>query len=181
MSEKQNFFCHLYLCHCHRLCRRCRLSFGGRHCSKLESFADVGIVLKCGKENAVAATKSVVEQALFCQALSEAAELGVDEPLPLQQRTASLAAAIERALAAAVPSAVVAAMANSPVLYWAGPNDGVAEELTLKTNEITRKRSHFLEGTYAVHVSEMFCVCLFCFVLFCLFVVRAVTVLFLGR
>ena len=36
-----------------------------------------------------------------------------------------------------------------------GPRcDGVAEELTLKTNEITRKRSDFLEGTYAVHGIE---------------------------
>jgi glucosamine--fructose-6-phosphate aminotransferase (isomerizing) len=30
----------------------------------------------------------------------------------------------------------------------------VAEELTLKTNEITRKKSDFLEGTYAVHGIE---------------------------
>ena len=30
----------------------------------------------------------------------------------------------------------------------------MAEELTLKTNEITRKKSDFLEGTYAVHGIE---------------------------
>ena len=30
----------------------------------------------------------------------------------------------------------------------------VLEELTLKTNEITRKKSDFLEGTYAVHGIE---------------------------
>jgi glucosamine--fructose-6-phosphate aminotransferase (isomerizing) len=39
-------------------------------------------------------------------------------------------------------------------LYWAGRNNGVAEELRLKTNEITRKKSDFLEGTYAVHGIE---------------------------
>ena len=33
-------------------------------------------------------------------------------------------------------------------------NDGVAEELTLKTNEITRKRSDFFEGTYGAHGVE---------------------------
>ena len=32
--------------------------------------------------------------------------------------------------------------------------DGVAEELTLKTNEITRKPSDYLEGTYAAHGIE---------------------------
>jgi len=33
-------------------------------------------------------------------------------------------------------------------------NNGVAEELALKTNEITRKKSAFLEGTFAVHGIE---------------------------
>ena len=40
------------------------------------------------------------------------------------------------------------------MIYFAGRNTGVAEELTLKTNEITRKKSDFLEGTYAVHGIE---------------------------
>jgi len=40
------------------------------------------------------------------------------------------------------------------LVYFAGRNNGVAEELTLKTNEITRKKSDFLEGTYAVHGIE---------------------------
>ena len=32
--------------------------------------------------------------------------------------------------------------------------NGVAEELTLKANEVARKKSDFLEGTYAVHGIE---------------------------
>lgn len=117
---------------------------------KLQSYADDGIVLTCGKEGAVAATKSVIEQALVCQALSEAIE--GDTGARLASRCAELASAIDEALSTIVPADIVEALAKSPVLYWAGPNDGVAEELTLKTNEITRKRSHYLEGTYAVHV-----------------------------
>ena len=39
-------------------------------------------------------------------------------------------------------------------VYFSGLNDGVAEELTLKTNEITRRKSDYLEGTYAVHGIE---------------------------
>jgi glucosamine--fructose-6-phosphate aminotransferase (isomerizing) len=46
------------------------------------------------------------------------------------------------------------AIANAGTIYFAGRNDGVAEELTLKTNEITRKKSDYLEGTYAVHGIE---------------------------
>src|SRR5436189_4614341 len=45
-------------------------------------------------------------------------------------------------------------IAAAGTIYFAGRNDGVAEELTLKTNEITRKKSDFLEGTYAVHGIE---------------------------
>ena len=45
-------------------------------------------------------------------------------------------------------------IAHSGSIYFAGRNDGVAEELTLKTNEITRKRGDYLEGTYAVHGIE---------------------------
>ena len=40
------------------------------------------------------------------------------------------------------------------MIYFAGRNNGVAEELTLKTNEITHKKSDYLEGTYAVHGIE---------------------------
>jgi glucosamine--fructose-6-phosphate aminotransferase (isomerizing) len=48
----------------------------------------------------------------------------------------------------------VSAAVKAPTIYFAGFNDGVAEELTSKTNEITRKKSDFLEGTYAVHGIE---------------------------
>ena len=43
---------------------------------------------------------------------------------------------------------------KATAVYFAGRNNGVAEELTLKTNEITRKKADFLEGTYAVHGIE---------------------------
>ncbi len=53
-----------------------------------------------------------------------------------------------------IPGDITAAAVKAPTIYFAGYNDGVAEELTLKTNEITRKKSDFLEGTYAVHGIE---------------------------
>ena len=49
---------------------------------------------------------------------------------------------------------LVQRIAKAPVIYFAGRNNGVAEELTLKTNEITHKKSDYLEGTYAVHGIE---------------------------
>jgi glucosamine--fructose-6-phosphate aminotransferase (isomerizing) len=45
-------------------------------------------------------------------------------------------------------------LSKSPIIYFSGKNNGVAEELALKTNEITRKKSTFLQGTYALHGIE---------------------------
>ena len=115
----------------------------------LERHAARTFVLACGWEEAVAATKSVAEQALVYQSLVS--------HVVGRNMTADLAGAgdkIHAALAEAIDPGIVRAVANAPTVYFAGYNDGVAEELTLKTNEIARKKSDFLEGTYAVHGIE---------------------------
>ena len=118
--------------------------------STLESLATSGHVLKCGKEGAVAATKSVVEQAVYCRALVES--IAGEETLA--GRLSTLAGQFLQALAAPVDIEIAKKLSRASSIYFAGRNDGVAEELTLKTNEITRKRGDFLEGTYAVHGIE---------------------------
>ena len=116
--------------------------------SKLAEACDECFVLGCGAENAVAATKSVVEQALFEQVLvGQLAGL----PTPDLER---LAEAAGQVLAMELNPGLVECVAEAPMIFVAGRNDGVAEELTLKANEITRKKSDFLEGTYAVHGIE---------------------------
>jgi len=72
----------------------------------------------------------------------------------LASKLADTADAVEAALTMSIASEFTEAIANAGTIYFAGRNDGVAEELTLKTNEITRKKSDFLEGTYAVHGIE---------------------------
>jgi len=116
----------------------------------LESLATAGGVLKCGKEAAVAATKSVVEQALFCRALIEQ----VIGDNTLRSRLADLASHMHTALTQPIDPEITRKVSRAGTVYCAGRNDGVAEELTLKINEITRKHSDFLEGTYAVHGVE---------------------------
>lgn len=118
--------------------------------SSLEALANRGHVLNCGKEGAVAATKSVVEQGLFCRALVEAI---AGEPT-LKPQLPSLASNVQTALTSPIDSTITDKISQAGTIYFAGRNDGVAEELTLKTNEITRKRSDYLEGTYAVHGIE---------------------------
>jgi glucosamine--fructose-6-phosphate aminotransferase (isomerizing) len=117
--------------------------------TKLESLAGRTFLLSCGKEAAVAATKSVAEQALFYQSL-----LADIQGRSLAGQLAELGSAFEAALGVPIDKEMIEAVANADTIYFAGRNDGVAEELTLKTNEITRKKSDYLEGTYAVHGIE---------------------------
>lgn len=115
----------------------------------LEQVCARTFVLTCGWEQAVAATKSVVEQALFYESI-----LGHLDKRPRSFAGPALAGLIEQALTLRIDPAIVKAATEAPTIYFAGYNDGVAEELTLKTNEITRKKSDYLEGTYAVHGIE---------------------------
>jgi glutamine---fructose-6-phosphate transaminase (isomerizing) len=115
----------------------------------LEAACARTFVLTCGWEQAVAATKSVVEQALFYESIvrhiaGSVEELDVD----------LLADKVGIALTQSIEEQIVQSAADAPTIYFAGYNDGLAEELTLKTNEITRKKSDYLEGTYAVHGIE---------------------------
>jgi glucosamine--fructose-6-phosphate aminotransferase (isomerizing) len=106
-------------------------------------------VLKCGWEQAVAATKSVVEQTLFYESI-----LWHITGRDMGRELKALPAQLQEALTIKIDSEIVDIAAKASTIYFAGYNDGVAEELTLKTNEITRKKSDFLEGTYAVHGIE---------------------------
>ena len=108
-----------------------------------------GHVLGCGWEESVAATKSVVEQGLFCDSIVWNLA-GKD----MKAALAGLPEKLETALTQQIPAEIVDWVKGAHTIYFSGLNDGVAEELTLKTNEITRRKSDFLEGTYAVHGIE---------------------------
>lgn len=114
----------------------------------LEKLALDAHVMNCGKEDAVAATKSVIEQGLFYDSLLR--NMAADK----MQGLDLLADQVSSVLNMEIDPGLVELMKNADMLYFAGRNTGVAEELTLKTNEITRKKSDFLEGTYAVHGIE---------------------------
>jgi glucosamine--fructose-6-phosphate aminotransferase (isomerizing) len=124
------------------------LGLTANHETKLADLAHHTHVLNCGREDAVAATKSVIEQGLFYDAVLRLmygkCMCGFDELPDLT----------EIALTTGIDTDIVMAAKNADMIYFAGRNNGVVEELTLKTNEITRKKSDFLEGTYAVHGIE---------------------------
>jgi glucosamine--fructose-6-phosphate aminotransferase (isomerizing) len=118
------------------------------HGTKLEELALKTHVLNCGKENAVAATKSVIEQGLFYDSLLR--HIWKEKMEGLKE----LAEKTNLALTAKIDKGIIDIIMKADLIYFAGRNNGVAEELALKTNEITRKKSAFLEGTFAVHGIE---------------------------
>lgn len=117
--------------------------------TKIFDVTNQTVLLSCGKEDAVAATKSVVEQALVYHAV-----LANILNCPCMTKAQEAGKLMREIMETELDPAIVKALADAPVLYFAGRNTGVAEELTLKTNEITRKKSDFLEGTYLLHGVE---------------------------
>lgn len=118
------------------------------HKTKLEELSSATHILSCGKEDAVAATKSVVEQGLFYDSLLRG--INGEE----MQGLKTLAEQTNQALSLKIETGITDIIRKADVIYFAGRNNGVAEELALKTNEITRKKSDYLEGTFAVHGIE---------------------------
>lgn len=110
---------------------------------------NASVVLSCGPEEAVAATKSVVEQALVYQSVFS--NITGCQCVNSSEKAAVLA---EQIMLQEYDAELIKKLADARMIFFAGRNDGVAEELTLKTNEITRKRSDYLEGTYALHGIE---------------------------
>ena len=110
--------------------------------------AHVSYLLSCGKEKAVAATKSVIEQALFYDLLFKKLN---NISLPDVKKLGNL---ITQVLEMPIEEEIIETLINTKFIYFTGRNNGVAEELTLKANEIARKKSDFLEGTYVFHGVE---------------------------
>ncbi len=116
--------------------------------SEMMNQADYAYLLKSGHEEAVAATKTVIEQALFYDILFRKSN---HQALPDLNKTGDL---IDQVLKTKIPEKLVNQLASAGMVYFSGRNNGVSEELALKANEITGKKSDYLEGTYAVHGIE---------------------------
>ncbi|MBK7478879.1 MAG: SIS domain-containing protein [Bacteroidales bacterium] len=116
--------------------------------TKLQELADDTHVLTCGKEEAVAATKSVVEQGLFYDSLLRNIRGEKMEGL------GTLAGQTEEVLTSPIDKSITELLIKTDIIYFAGRDNGVAQEIALKANEITRKRSAFYEGTFALHGIE---------------------------
>lgn len=117
------------------------------HDTLLQQLSHVCHILWSGPEHACAASKTVIEQALVYDTIL----CHLCWQTPSYQDLANL---FEQTLTSQIDDNIIKLCTQASVLYIAGRNDGVAEEISLKTNEITRKKSYYLEWTFAVHGVE---------------------------
>lgn len=117
--------------------------------SKLSEIVEKTFTLKCGVEICAAATKSVVEQALFYQEL-----LAQLQGRTLSGKFSQMADAFSHALQLEISPDIIKTLAQAEGVYFAGRNDGVSQELAVKANEIMCKKSQYLEGTSLLHGIE---------------------------
>ena len=118
--------------------------------SPLGGLSEDAFILNCGKEKAVSASKSVIEEALFYHNLL----LEFSGKRISKKELNELSYKSTKVLTMPIDKNITSKIAKSPILYFAGRDNGVAEEAVLKTSEILRKKSVYLEGTYAVHGVE---------------------------
>jgi glutamine---fructose-6-phosphate transaminase (isomerizing) len=114
----------------------------------VQALTHLSTLLKCGSEKAVATTKSMVEQTMFYHSLYLNL---MGEKMDGQSHFADM---FQEMLEIIIDRSLVKKLIEAPVIYFSGRNNGVAEEVVLKTNEIARKHSSYLEGTYVVHGIE---------------------------
>ncbi len=115
------------------------------------------IIMKCGFEKGVAATKSVIEQGLILDSLILNLAKNQGKKIDFDKISKSLIDTSKKMLYninVNVPKNIVNTLANASALYFVGRTTGVASEITLKAHEIARKMAIFFPDTHIVHGIE---------------------------
>ena len=115
------------------------------------------IIMQCGFEKGIAATKSVIEQGLILDSLvlNLAKNQGKKINFGKIKRYANGASkSILWNINASAPNNMIDALAKASSIYFIGRKTGVADEITLKSHEIARKNAFFYPDTHIVHGIE---------------------------
>lgn len=125
--------------------------------SILAQRCDEKIILTCGFEKGVAATKTVVEQGLIYDSLifnlAKLQEKKIDFE-KLKQELKACGNLIEEKINSQLDNNSLDFLIKSKHLFIVGLDNGVAEEITLKCYEIARKMALFYPDTHIVHGVE---------------------------
>lgn len=115
------------------------------------------IIMGCGFENGVAATKSVMEQALILDSLIFNIAKNQNIRINAGRLGKSLIDASKKILFnidIKLPEFIIGPLSKSNSVYFAGRDSGVCDEIALKTHEIARKSACFYPATHIVHGIE---------------------------
>ena len=115
------------------------------------------VILGCGFESGVAATKSVMEQALILDSLilNIAKEQGIKTNFrKLKKSFINTSKEILFNINIQLPEFMLEALSKADSMYFAGMDTGVCDEIALKTHEIARKNAYFYPDTHIVHGIE---------------------------
>ena len=125
--------------------------------SILADRSDEKIILSCGFEQGVAATKSVVEQGLIYDSLIHHLSNNQGKKVnfsSLKKELTKTALAIRNNVNVTLDKDTLATLVESNNYFMVGLDNGVAEEITLKSYEIARKMALFYPDTHIVHGVE---------------------------
>ena len=112
------------------------------------------IIMRCGFEKGIAATKSVIEQGLILDSLIFNLANIQGKRINLQRLKKSLAAAADCILnniTLKIPDRMLNTLAKAHSLYFIGRATGVGDEIALKSHEILRKSAFFYPDTSMLH------------------------------
>lgn len=107
--------------------------------------SDKTVLLQCGKERGTAATMSVMEQAMVLQSLIS------EEPFGREPQKEAARFIGHQVMNTRLSSQLIDTIANASSIQIAGPDNGVAEELTLKFQETLGTRINAHTNTGIVH------------------------------
>jgi len=115
------------------------------------------IIMQCGFEKGVAATKSVIEQGLILDSL--VLNLGKKQGKKIDfKKLKGLISNAHKSILwninINVKKSIIDALADASFIYIIGRTTGVADEIALKMHEIARKSAFFYPDTHIVHGIE---------------------------
>jgi len=119
--------------------------------SELAACANKVYRLMSGKEKAVAATKSIIEQSILCENLVRQIE---EKPLLNGTQLREVASAMNNNFTCEIDSKLLILISGARTVYFAGGSCGIGEEVSLKFTELAKKKAKFIPGTQILHGPE---------------------------
>ncbi|MBI2130630.1 SIS domain-containing protein [Candidatus Woesearchaeota archaeon] len=115
------------------------------------------IIMGCGFESGVAATKSVMEQALLLDSIIFHLAQKQNRKINFRSIDRSLKDASNKVISnigLKLPKNALNSLARADSIYFVGRDTGVLDEISLKAHEIARKNAFFYPDTDIVHGIE---------------------------